>query len=69
LPLFQNPSELFPEYRQNFFSPHSNQFPHAQSFFQRAIKLPVWAQNKNKSIVDAYIRGIVKVSRYYQYLL
>src|SRR3989338_4768900 len=69
LPLFQNPSELFPIYKSNPFSYSPGQFPRAEQFCQNAIKLPVWAKRKDSGIVNAYIRGIQKVAKNYKQLL
>jgi dTDP-4-amino-4,6-dideoxygalactose transaminase len=69
LPLFQNPVELFPVYKNNKFSYCPGQFPRAEKFYQNAIKFPVWAEKKYTRIVTAYIQGIKKVINNYQQLL
>jgi len=68
-PLFQNPTDLFPVYQNNPFSYKPGDFPRAEAFYRKAIKIPVWAFKENSKIVDAYIRGIKKVVTYYQDLL
>lgn len=69
LPLFQNPNELFPAYKNNIFSYSPGEFPRAEKFYQNAIKFPVWAEQKNARTVASYIRGIKKVINNYQQLL
>lgn len=69
LPLFQNPTELFPAYKNSRFSYSPGEFPRAEQFYQNAIKFPVWAEPKNVRMVESYIRGIKKVSDNYQQLL
>lgn len=69
LPLFQNPNELFPAYKNNKFSYSPGEFPRAEKFYQNAIKFPVWAEQKYARTVASYIRGIKKVTNNYQQLL
>ena len=69
LPLFQNPSELFPAYSQKNFSYKPGDFPRAEQFYRNAIKLPVWAEKRDSRIVDGYIKGIKKVADNYKSLL
>jgi dTDP-4-amino-4,6-dideoxygalactose transaminase len=69
LPLFQTPNKLFPVYKSDSFSYSKGDFPRAEKFYQNAIKFPVWAMQKDASIVASYIRGIKKVSNNYQQLL
>ena len=68
LPLFQNPSLLFPSYagKLNY---RPGEFPGAESFFQRAVKLPVWCFPSDREIVNAYIKAVEKVIEYHQELL
>ncbi|NMC51285.1 DegT/DnrJ/EryC1/StrS family aminotransferase [Candidatus Kuenenbacteria bacterium] len=61
LPLFQNPTELFPIYKKNYFSYKPGDFPKAEKFYKYAIKLPVWALKKEHKMVDYYIKGFKKV--------
>lgn len=69
LPLFQTPSELFPAYKKNSFSYKPGDFPAAEKFYKNAIKLPVWADKKDSTIVDSYIKGFKKVINNYKTLL
>lgn len=69
LPLFHNPIELFPAYKNHNFSYQPGDFPKAETFYQNAIKLSVWAFKKDIKVVEAYIRGIKKVVNNYHDLL
>jgi dTDP-4-amino-4,6-dideoxygalactose transaminase len=69
LPLFQNPTELFPVYKKHDFSYKTGDFPKAEKFYQNAIKLPVWASKNDLKFVNLYIRRIKKVIRNYRNLL
>ena len=69
LPLFQDPQELFPAYKKILFSYKEGDFPAAEKFYKNALKMPVWAFKEDKRVVDAYMRGIKKVIKYYQDLL
>ncbi len=60
LPLFQNPGELFPQY-QNVFGYNPGDFPVAEKFFATAIKIPVWVNSEDRSIVEMYADAIEKV--------
>lgn len=68
LPLFQNPSQLFPAYAGKI-KYRKGQFPIAESFFQQAIKLPVWCFPSDKEIVMGYLEAIEKVVRHHKDLL
>jgi dTDP-4-amino-4,6-dideoxygalactose transaminase len=61
LPLFQNPIELFPSYNKYSFYYKPGDSPKAEKFYQNAIKLPVWAREKDLKMVNLYISGIKKV--------
>lgn len=69
LSLFQNPTELFPAYKNQDFNYRPGDFPVAEAFYQNAIKLPVWAMKKDIKIVNAYITGIKKVINNHKDLL
>lgn len=61
LPLFQHPEALFPRYRgESGFSYEKGQFPNAEKFYARAVKLPVWAMEQDRTLVQQYIKGIEK---------
>lgn len=58
LPLFTEPNEVLPRlYQKKNFS-YLNDYPNAVSFYQNAIKLPVWSFKDEEKIVDTYIKGI-----------
>ncbi|MBU4347184.1 DegT/DnrJ/EryC1/StrS family aminotransferase [Patescibacteria group bacterium] len=61
LPLFQKPAELFPIYRQYKFSYKKGEFPKAESFYNNAVKIPVWARVQDWPAMKLYIDGIEKV--------
>jgi len=69
LPLFQDPCPLFPVYKKYSFSYKIGDFPAAEKFYQNAIKLPVWAFEKDAQMVNSYISGIQKVANNYSDLL
>jgi len=69
LPLFQNPTVLFPIYKNYPFSYKIGDFPKAENFYQNAIKLPVWGVKNDSKIVDLYFTGIKKVINNYRDLL
>jgi len=60
LPLFQNPGELFPQY-QGVFSYKPGFFPVAEKFFTTAIKIPVWVNSEDRTLVEMYADAIEKV--------
>jgi dTDP-4-amino-4,6-dideoxygalactose transaminase len=69
LPLFQNPTELFSDYKSQPFFYKPGDFPRAEKFYENAVKLPVWAFRKDSKIVNLYISGIKKVINNYRDLL
>lgn len=69
LTVFQTPEELFPIYKNFPFSYKEGDFPKAEKFYKNAIKIPVWASEKDSYIVEAYINGILKVINNYKDLL
>lgn len=68
LPLFQNPSLLFPKY-EGCISYKPGDFPVAESFYKKALKLPVWHDLKDLKILDQYIGAFEKVIKNYRELL
>ena len=68
LPLFQDPSKLFPSYKGRV-KYKKGDFPVAERFFERAIKLPVWVNRNDTKLVNDYIDAIEKVVTNYQELL
>ncbi len=68
LPLFQDPSDLFPKYKGKV-NYKLKDFPKARKFYQNAIKLPVWFTDQDDIIVEKYIKGFEKVIKEYKSLL
>ncbi len=60
LPLFQKPEVLFPNY-QGIFAYQAGDFPRAEAFYDSVIKLPVWVNPGDRSIVKLYADAIEKV--------
>ncbi len=69
LPLFQNPTELFPVYKKYPFAYKPGDFPKAEKFYANAIKLPVYARKSDSKFVNLYISRIKKVIKNCQDLL
>lgn len=68
LPLFQDPSGLFPAYKGKFaYGP--GDFPRAEAFHAGAIKLPVWHREEDIPLARQYVEGFRKVSAHYRDLL
>lgn len=68
LALFQEPEVLFPSYAGVFrYGP--GDFPAAERFHSRALKLPVWHDAKDDALVDAYIAAFRKVIEHHGELL
>jgi len=63
LPLFMHPERVL---GRLYKEPIDTQmgFDGAQSFYDDFFKLPVWAFEDDSPVVDAYIRGVVKVADY-----
>lgn len=61
LPLFNNPAELFPLYKQDPFSYKKGDFPMSEKFYNEIIKIPVWSTQSSIKIVNKYIKGFEKV--------
>ena len=60
-PLFADLDEAMP---RNYFEKyiyHDKDYSNAISFFNKAIKLPMWSFEDEESIVDTYIRGIKSI--------
>lgn len=68
LRLFQEPGPLFPRLAGRFaYAP--GQFPVAEAFHQHTIKLPVWHDDADLPLADAYVRALRKVSDHHAALL
>lgn len=64
LPLFTHPHEAVPRFGSKpwYEVQATAQFPKADSFYQRAIKLPMWATDSDKPIVERYARSFLAVA-------
>ncbi len=67
-PLFQNPSKIFPNYKGKV-KYKKGDFPNAEEFHSRLLKLPVWHNKKHLKTVNLYIKGIKKVINNYREIL
>lgn len=63
LPLFQNPTKLFPSYsdRRNKFSYKIGDFPKAEKLFKVLFKMPLGVDKADGKIVEMYIKGMKKI--------
>jgi len=68
LPIFQDPTPLFPSYRGKL-GYQKGDFPVAEQFFANAIKLPVWVNKSDQVTVEQYVTGFEKVIKHYKELL
>lgn len=67
LPLFQDPGGLFPGYAGGFgYQP--GDFPRAEEFHERSIKLPVWHREEDLPLAGQYVEAFRKVSASYRSL-
>lgn len=69
LPLFQKPQVLFPIYNQYPFSYKPGDFPKAELFYKKTIKIPIWHSYSGEGIMNNYVQGFVKVLTHYKELL
>lgn len=68
LPLFQDPSPLFPRYAGKLdYGP--GDFPNAEAFHHRSIKIPVWHREEDFPLANSYIEAFRKVTENYRNLL
>jgi perosamine synthetase len=68
LPLFQEPGVLFPRLTNRFaYAP--GQFPRAEAFHQHIIKLPVWHDERDMPLADAYLQALRKACDHHTALL
>ncbi len=67
-PLFQDPSKLFPSYK-NKMNYHVGDMPNAERFYKLALKLPVWHNLEDIKLVELYIKAFKKVTANYKQLL
>lgn len=64
MPLFTHPHEAIPRFGSKPWceAQATAEFPKAESFYQRAIKLPVWATGGDRPIVEHYVREFLAVA-------
>lgn len=68
LPLFQDPGDLFSGHAGGLgYRP--GDFPKAEAFHARSIKLPVWHREEDLPLVGQYVEAFRKVSAGYRRLL
>lgn len=65
LPLFRSPQIAFPHLSKPAIVPNTH-WPQAQSYFENALKLPVWTSQNDRPLIEAYCRGFLKVDRWLQ---
>lgn len=68
LPLFQEPGVLFPG-RESTFAYAPGDFPRAEAFHRNTLKLPVWHEKGDKTLVERYVDAFRKVTACYRDLL
>lgn len=61
LPIFQTPTELFPNYKKHQFSYKPGDFPKAEKFYQNAVNIRIGASKNDLKLINLYIAGIKKV--------
>ncbi|KOS23053.1 Spore coat polysaccharide biosynthesis protein SpsC [Escovopsis weberi] len=61
LPLFTHPHEAIPRFGNKPWAKvqETTEFPNADGFYQRAIKLPVWSTDNDRPIVEHYVKEIM----------
>jgi dTDP-4-amino-4,6-dideoxygalactose transaminase len=64
LPVFTHPHEAMPRFGSTPWceAQPTSEFPKAESFYQRAIKLPMWATESDKPIVEHYVKEFLTVA-------
>ena len=64
LPLFTHPHEAIPRFGRTPWCKMQStaEFPKAENFYQRAIKLPMWATDSDKPIVEHYVKEFLAVA-------
>lgn len=67
-PLFQNPAIIFPAY-EGKMSYRKGDFPVAEKFHEKSLKVPVWHEEKDENIVNLYVKAFQKVITNYKQLL
>ncbi|GAB0133978.1 hypothetical protein EsDP_00002366 [Epichloe bromicola] len=65
LPLFTHSHEAVPRFGDKPWceAQPTSEFPNAQQFYERAIKLPMWATEQDKVIVEHYVETFLAAAR------
>ncbi len=61
LPLFQDPSPIFPLYRDSTVRYRPGDFPQSEALYARSLKLPIWCMENDEALVSFYGRTIRQV--------
>jgi perosamine synthetase len=60
LALFQRPGQVFPRYAE-IQAPLPENYPVAEEFYRRTLKMPVWHTCRFRPLADAYVRAFENV--------
>ena len=66
-PLFQNPTPLFPFYKNMSYMP--GDFPLAEKTYKNTLKLPVWHREEDLPLANSHLQAFEKVTTNHQHLL
>ncbi|MFJ8430785.1 DegT/DnrJ/EryC1/StrS family aminotransferase [Kitasatospora sp. NPDC094019] len=69
LPLYQEPSPLFPDHPRSHRRYKAGDFPVAEHAHAHTIKLPVWHREQDLELAEGYLRAAIKISDHYKELL
>ncbi|MFD4393688.1 DegT/DnrJ/EryC1/StrS family aminotransferase [Kitasatospora sp. NPDC058397] len=69
LPLYQQPSTLFPGHPQSQRRYKAGDFPVAERAHAHMIKLPVWHREQDLELVEQYVRAAIKIGDHHEELL
>jgi len=72
-PLFQNPTPLFPSYKNMHYMKNMSympgDFPLAEKTYKNTLKLPVWHREEDLPLANSYLQAFEKVTANHQHLL
>ncbi|SOB81563.1 DegT/DnrJ/EryC1/StrS family aminotransferase [Streptomyces sp. 1331.2] len=69
LPLYQQPSMLFPGHPHSHRRYRPGDFPVAEHAHAHTIKLPVWHREQDLELAEQYVRAAIKISDHHEELL
>ncbi|WP_335934495.1 DegT/DnrJ/EryC1/StrS family aminotransferase [Streptomyces sp. PTD5-9] len=69
LPLYQQPSVLFPGHPRSHRRYKAGDFPVAERAHAHTVKLPVWHREQDLDVAEQYIRAAAKISEHHKELL